>query len=88
MSVTIKKNCVVVDVEDLDIYAAGSLKDALSGLFEKGKKKVSVDLANVSRITTPAIQVLISAGKTFAEFNVASISEPLAGELKRLGVEL
>lgn len=88
MSVTIKRNCVVVDVEDLDIYAAGSLKDALSTLFDKGKKKVSVDLAKVSRITTPAIQVLISAGKTFAEFNVTSINETLAVELKRLGVEL
>ncbi len=88
MSVTIKRNNVIVDVEDLDIYAAGSLKDALFGLFEKGKKKVSVDLAKVNKITTPAIQVLISAGKTFAEFNVTSVSEPLAVELKRLGVEL
>ncbi|MDT8317659.1 MAG: hypothetical protein RQ824_06675 [bacterium] len=88
MSVTIKRNTVVVDVEDLDIYAAGSLKDALCGLFDKGKRKVSVDLAKVARITTPAIQVLISAGKTFAEFNVTSISESLAVELKRLGVEL
>ena len=88
MSVTIKRNVVVVDVEDLDIYAAGSLKDALFGLFDKGKRKVSVDLARVNRITTPAIQVLISAGRTFAEFKVSSVSEPLAGELKRLGVEL
>ena len=88
MSVTIKKNCVVVDVEDLDIYAAGSLKDALSSLFDKGKRKVSVDLAKVSRITTPAVQVLMSAGKTFADFNVVSINEQLAVEIKRLGVEL
>ena len=87
MSVTIKRNVVVVDVEDLDIYAAGSLKDALFGLLEKGKKKVSVDLARVNRITTPAIQVLISAGRTFTEFKVSSVSEPLAVELKRLGVE-
>ena len=88
MSVTIKRNTVIVDVEDLDIYAAGSLKDALFDLLDKGKKKVSVDLAKVNRITTPAIQVLISAGKTFAEFNVSSVSESLAVELKRLGVEL
>jgi len=88
MSVTIKRNIVIVDVEDLDIYAAGSLREALSGIFDKGKRKVSVDLAKVTRITTPAIQVLISAGKTFTEFNVTSISEPLAVELKRLGVEL
>lgn len=88
MSITIKRNVVVVDVEDLDIYAAESLKDALFGLFDKGKKKVSVDLAKVSRITTPAIQVLISAGKTFAEFKVSSVSEALALELKRLGVKL
>jgi anti-anti-sigma regulatory factor len=88
MSVTIKRNTVIVEVEDLDIYAAGSLKDALFGLLDKGKRKVSVDLAKVNRITTPAIQVLISAGKTFAEFNVSSVSESLAVELKRLGVEL
>ena len=88
MSVTIKRNVVVVDVEDLDIYAAGSLKDALFGLFDKGKRKVSVDLAKVNRVTTPAIQVLISAGRTFAEFKVNSVSEPLAIELKRLGVEI
>ena len=88
MSVTIKRNTVVVDVEDLDIYVAGSLKDALFGLSDKGKKKVSVDLTGVNRITTPAIQVLISAGKTFAEFKVSSVSEQLAVELKRLGVEL
>lgn len=86
MSVTIKKNVVVVDVDDLDIYAAGSLKDALSTLQDKGKKKVCVDLSKVGRITTPAIQVLISAGKTFSGFSVTSISEPLAVELKRLGV--
>ena len=87
MSVTIKRNIVIVDVEDLDIYATGSLKDALFGLFDKGKRKVSVDLAKVNRITTPAIQVLISAGRTFAEFKVSSVSKPLALELKRLGVE-
>lgn len=88
MSITIKRNTVVVDVDELDIYAAESLKDALFGLFEKGKKKVTVDLASVSKITTPAIQVLISAGRTFTEFKVSSISEPLAVELKRLGVVL
>ncbi len=87
MSVTIKRNIVIVDVEDLDIYAVESLKDALFGLFDKGKKKVSVDLSRVNRITTPAIQVLISAGRTFAEFKVSSVSEQLAVELKRLGVQ-
>ena len=87
MSISVKKNTVAIEADSLDIYLAVSLKDALFELFEKGKKKVSLDLAAVERISTPGIQVILSAKKTFNEFNILSLSEQLSSELKKMGVE-
>jgi anti-anti-sigma regulatory factor len=46
-----------------DIRAAGPLREALLKALKRGKP-VTVDAAQVERLSTPCIQVLLAAGKT------------------------
>ncbi|MDH3975006.1 MAG: hypothetical protein OEV42_12065 [Deltaproteobacteria bacterium] len=88
MGIIIKKNVLTVEGEDLDIYIADELKTALLDLYKKGKKKVSLDLVNVERITTPAAQVILSAKKTFSEVKIINAGGSISLDLKNIGVEL
>ena len=47
----------------LDIRAAGPLRDGLQKALKRGKPIV-LDAAQVDRLSTPCIQVLLAAGKT------------------------
>jgi len=88
VGIIIKKNVLTVEGEDLDIYIADELKTALLDLYKKGKKKVSLDLVNVERITTPAAQVILSAKKTFSEVKIINAGGSISLDLKNIGVEL
>ena len=87
MGIAIKRNRIEVDEDELDIYAATELSNALKELYDKGKKKVTLDLGKVERVSTPAIQVILSARKSFNEFHLESLQESVAHELKTLGIE-
>ncbi len=88
MGIEIKKNSVVIDEENLDIYTADSLKDVLLELAGKGKKKVVLDMKKVERLTTPALQVILSAKKTFDQVQVKSLNKAVVEDLERFGVAL
>ena len=88
MGIAVKKNSVVIDEENLDIYTADRLKETLLELAGKGKKKVVLDMKKVERVTTPALQVILSAKKTFEEVQVKYLNKVVAEDLERFGVTL
>ena len=88
MGIAVKKNSVVIDEENLDIYTADKLKETLLELVGKGSRKVVLDMKKVERLTTPALQVILSAKKTFEEVQVKSLSKAVAEDLERFGVTL
>ena len=88
MGIAVKKNNVVIDEENLDIYTADRLKETLLELVGKGKTKVVLDMKKVERVTTPALQVILSAKKTFEEVQVKSLNKAVNEDLARFGVTL
>ncbi|MBE9537169.1 MAG: hypothetical protein IMF07_08315 [Proteobacteria bacterium] len=80
------KNKVTVEVDDLDIYVAEELKNKLAEVLKKSPDKAILNLAKVKRISTPALQVILSAGNSFDELNVTDLCEEIASDLKMIGV--
>jgi len=58
-----KKNSRITLGPVLDIRAAGPLRDGLQKALKRGKPIV-LDAAQVDRLSTPCIQVLLAAGKS------------------------
>ena len=87
MGLVAKKNVLLVEESDLDIYIAGDLKKILIDMLDKGSKKVTIDMKQVERVTTPALQVILGARKSFAELKLKSLGDSLKEELKKMGIE-
>lgn len=68
---------------DLTIFEAGEFKEALVKLFTN-EGLVSMDLENVKRLDTAAIQLLLAAKKQNRMF-VSGISEDLQVRIQQLG---
>lgn len=88
MDVKRSKDKITVEVDDLDIYVAEELKTKLDDVLKKSSDKATIDLAKVKRISTPALQVILSARKSFGELNVTNLCEEVAGDLKFIGVTI
>lgn len=88
MGIIVKKNVLTVEDEELDIYIAEELKNTFLDLHNEGKKKVSLELGNVERMTTPAAQVIISARKSFRELKIINAGDSVSLDLKNIGVEI
>ena len=90
MSISVNRNTVVVDGPDFDIYDAIELKDALNEFVSKGKKTLNIKLSAAEKVSTPAIQVVLSAFKTFSKCKVdtGDISESVLEDLRLLGVSI
>uniref|UniRef100_UPI0039BD49A3 STAS domain-containing protein n=1 Tax=Nitrospira sp. BLG_1 TaxID=3395883 RepID=UPI0039BD49A3 len=68
---------------DLSIFEAGEFKEALVKLMAN-EGLVSLDLSNVDRVDTAAIQLMLSARKQ-ARMLVMGIPQDLQDKLKQLG---
>lgn len=68
---------------DLTIFEAGEFKEALRKLMTN-EGLVSLDLSNVDRVDTAAIQLMLSARKQ-ARMLVMGIPQDLQEKLKQLG---
>lgn len=86
MDVKRSKNKVIVETDDLDIYVAEELKTKLDDVLKKDFDKATLDMAKVLRISTPALQVILSAKKSFNELSVTNLCEDVACDLKMVGV--
>jgi chemotaxis protein CheX len=73
----------------LDIRAAGPLRDGLQKALKRGKPVV-VDAAQVDRLSTPCIQVLLAASKSAEAGSVrivlAQASDPFVAAFGDLGL--
>ena len=87
-SIKVSRNCITVNEDDLDIYIALELKDILLDLFEKEKKTITFNLSKVERLSTPGIQAIISATKSFKEVNFKGLQPSVAKVLERLEVPI
>ena len=70
-------------IGDLSIFEAGEFKEALVKLMAN-EGLVSLDLSNVDRVDTAAIQLMLAARKQ-ARMLVMGIPEDLQDKLKQLG---
>ena len=90
MSISVNRNTVSVDGPEFDIYDAIELKETLDKFVAGGKKSVSLKLSKVERISTPAIQVVLSALNTFGKCKVdtGDMNESVIDDLRLLGVKI
>lgn len=89
MSISVNKNNIIVDEEELDIYTALELKDVLQGFLEKGMDNIRLDLSKVGSLSTPAAQVMLSAFLSFKKLDiVGELRQSLNEDLRSIGIEL
>ena len=88
MNITVKGKKVTVKEEELDIYTVAEFKDTLQALHDDGAKEVVLDLAAVESVSTPAVQVIAAAQKTFKKFSVKNIQGGVEDSFRHLGMEL
>ena len=90
MSISVSENQVVVEGPDLDIYAAMELRNIFVSLLETGTTDVILNINKVSTLSTPAVQGIISASKSFDNFRIEkdSLQLSLLEEFRSLGIDL
>ncbi len=64
MNCDTKENLIIIKQDSLDIYDATALKEKITAVSSTAQKKLVVDLGKLEDITTPAVQILISAKKS------------------------
>jgi len=67
---------------------AMELKEILIELYEKGKKKIILDLARVERLSTLGLLVVIRASKSFKEVNLKGVQPCVAEALLVMRAQL
>lgn len=88
MAVTIKGSKLLLLEEDMDIYVSIEVKEALEVFLKEGKKTVTLDISSVHSICAPALQLIISASKTFQKFKIVGVNKDLKKFLRSIGVSL
>lgn len=88
MKCDIKENLVIIKQDSLDIYDATALKEKIASVSSAAQKSLVVDLGNLEDITTPAMQVLISAKKSLEGIKFINIKESVVNNLILLGSSL
>lgn len=83
-----KKSTMTLRENDLDIYASIELKKTLMEKHAMGINQITLNFKNVERISTPALQVLISAKKTFEKIAYVSVNDDVKEEVLMLGLTL
>lgn len=82
-----KRNVIKVEQPEIDIYDAEPFKDLLEGCVSR-KGVTTVDFSMVEEMSTPAVQVLLSASKTLKKLNIKGVKPGLERDFFLLGVKL
>lgn len=88
MNILVKGKKVTIKEDELDIYTVAEFKETLKVLGDDGTKDVVLDLAAVESISTPAVQVIIAAQKTFKKLTVKNIQPGVKNCFRLIRVEL
>ncbi|MFQ5901735.1 MAG: STAS domain-containing protein [Thermodesulfobacteriota bacterium] len=86
MEYTLAGDVIKIGQPEIDIYDAVSLKEVLEGCSDR--ECITIDMAIVEYLSTPAIQVVISALKTIKGLKIEGLSNSIKRDLFLLGVEL
>lgn len=86
MEYVFDKGIIRIEQSEIDIYDAMPFKDMLEG--HAGYEDLTIDMSMVEDLSTPAIQVIISALKTLKGLKVEGLSDGIKREISLLGVRL
>ncbi|MBI5756151.1 MAG: STAS domain-containing protein [Nitrospirae bacterium] len=81
-------NKILILQDELDIYDAPLLKEKITTVANTNNNSVVVDLHQVESISTPVIQILISAKKSLKDFNILNINDGIIRNLNLFGFSL
>lgn len=68
-------NKILILQDELDIYDASTLKEKILEVASSNDSSVIIDLQQVECLSTPIIQILMSAKKSLMDFKVLNINE-------------
>lgn len=88
MKYEIIENKILVLQDELDIYDAPYLRENITSTAKTNNNSVVLDLHHVESISTPIIQILLSAGKTLSDFKVMNINDSVMRNLTIFGFSL
>ncbi|MCK5237704.1 MAG: hypothetical protein KAR06_12070 [Deltaproteobacteria bacterium] len=91
MEMSVNKMSITVKSDKVDIYGALELHKAIKKFFDDGKDSLTISLSKVKTISTPAIQVILSAQKSFKKgLNIkkGTVSKEVKSDFETLGVSL
>lgn len=90
MQIIVENNEIIINDSDLDIYAALELKGRLDAFLKEGLKKAVLDLSRVSSLSTPAVQVILSAADEFESLDIKKcpLNQTLIEDLRSIGIKL
>ncbi|MBI5193568.1 MAG: STAS domain-containing protein [Nitrospirae bacterium] len=88
MNCDVKKNLIIIKQDALDIYDATALKEKITSVSSTVTKSLVIDLGHLEDISTPAIQILISAKKSIEDLKFININESIVKNLILLGSSL
>ena len=81
-------NKILILQDELDIYDAPLLKEKIAIVANTNNNSVVVDLHQVESISTPVIQILMSAKKSLKDFNILNINDGIIRNLNLFGFSL
>lgn len=88
MDIKKKGNTIILGETDLDIYLAEPLMAEILDMFNKKKKNIVLDMGKVERVTTPVIQIILSAQRSFNSFKLKAVSNSVGDDLVKFGVKI
>lgn len=84
MEYTFVKDILKINQDEIDIYGSTSFKEVLEGSVKR--KNITIDLSKVDNLSTPAIQIILSAMKTMNGLKLKGVKKEVKRELFLLGV--
>ncbi len=84
MEYTFDKDILKINQDEIDIYDSTTFKEVLEGSVKR--KGITIDLSMVDDMSTPAIQIILSALKTMDALKVKGVRKDVKRELFLLGV--
>lgn len=88
MEISTNENLVTVETGFLDIYTAELLAEAISNIFETNQEKLVLNMKKVEKISTPALQVILSAVASYDKVAIENIHQELAKDIELMGVKI
>ena len=84
MEYTLDKDILKINQDEIDSYDSTFFKEVLEKSVKR--KNITIDLSKVDDLSTPAIQIILSALKTMNGLKLKGVKKEVKRELFLLGV--